>query len=141
MYYKPLLLPLLIQVFLTFVVWIIMYYSRIAEMNAKQIDPQQLSTRKKKRSILTDSAASADNLENLFEMPVLFYTAILLALVMLWQDPALVALSWVFVSLRIVHSFIHITYNKVMHRFVVYFASSVALMGIWARLGWYIISF
>lgn len=139
MYYKPLLLPLLIQVFLTFIVWHKMYFSRIGEMKSKRIDPQQVSTRSKGRQALTDSAASADNFMNLFEMPVLFYTAILLALILMLQDSVLVIFSWLFVLLRIVHSIIHTTYNTVMHRFWVYVLSSAALLGLWVRLGWLII--
>jgi hypothetical protein len=139
MYYKPLLMPLLIQVFLTFFVWLKMYVSRISEMQEKHIDAQQVSTRTKGRQALIDSAASADNFMNQFEMPVLFYTAILLALILMWQDPVLVAFSWLFVALRIAHSIIHTTYNNVMHRFWVYVLSCGVLLGMWVRLGWYII--
>ena len=38
-----------------------------------------------------------------------------------------------------VHSFIHTTYNTVIHRFAVFVASSLVLLGMWVRLGWYII--
>jgi len=139
MYYKPLLLPLLIQVFLTFLVWFKMYYDRINEMKDKNIGAQQVSTRAGGRSVLIDSAASADNFMNQFEMPVLFFVAILLALNLMWQDPLLVLFSWLFVALRIVHSLIHTTYNNVMHRFWAYVLSSFVLLGMWVRLGWYII--
>ena len=140
MYYKPLLLPLLIQVGLTFVVWFRLYQLRIAEMTKKQIHPQQLSTREKGRQLLVDSVAPANNLMNLFEMPVLFYSAIMLALLLMWQDPLMVIFSWLYVSLRIIHSFIHLTYNKVIHRFWAYALSCGVLFGMWVRLGWYIIS-
>ena len=118
-----------------------MYYSRIREIKARNIDPQQLATRTMLRSTLVDSAATADNLKNQFEMPVLFYAAVLLALILMWQDPVLVTFSWIYVGLRIVHALIHTTYNDVMHRFWVYFLSCSFLLGIWIRLGWYIIFF
>ena len=140
MYYKPLFIPLLIQVGLTFAVWLRMYHLRIREMTAKRIDAQQVSTRTKGRQVLVDSAAAADNFMNQFEMPVLFYTAIVLALVLMWQDPVLVILSWMFVALRVTHSIIHTTYNHVMHRFWVYIFSCFALLCIWIRLGWFMIS-
>jgi hypothetical protein len=44
------------------------------------------------------------------------------------------ALAWLFVALRIVHSAIHCGYNKVMHRFQAYFAGGVALWLLWAVL-------
>lgn len=140
MYYKPLLLPLLIQVLLTFAVWIRMYYLRLREISAANIDPQDLSTRDGKQGLLVRSAASSDNLMNQFEMPVLFYAAVLLALILMWQDPLLVLLCWLFVAARIAHALIHTTYNAVVHRFAAYALSSIFLLAIWVRLGWYIIS-
>ncbi len=139
MFYKPLLLPLLFQVLLTFVVMHRMYFRRIAEFKDKRINPQSVPTRQKFRESLTDSANSADNFSNLFEMPVLFYTAILLALILMLQDSVLVTLAWMYVLLRAVHSYIHTTYNTVIHRFYTFAASCLVLLGIWVRLGWYII--
>ncbi len=140
MFYKPLLLPILIQVALTFAVMLRMYATRIREMRAKRIDPQAVATRARGRAALTDSAASADNFANLFETPVLFYLAMVLALVLMVQDPVMVALAWMYVVLRCLHSVIHTTYNTVLHRFWVFVMSCVALLGIWLRLGWYILS-
>ncbi|MBT8061500.1 MAG: hypothetical protein HKO64_01495 [Xanthomonadales bacterium] len=139
MFYKPLLLPLMIQVLLTFVVWHRMYFDRISEMQDKRIDPQRINTREKGRALLTGSAASADNFSNQFEMPVLFYLAIVLALMLLIQDAVLVVLAWSYVVLRIVHSFIHTTYNHVMHRFWVYIGSCAVLMIMWVRLAWQVL--
>lgn len=140
MYYKPLFLPILIQVALTFAVWLRMYILRIREMKAKHISPQSVSTRAKGRAVLVDSAASADNFMNQFEMPVLFYLAVVLALILMWQDSLLVILSWTYVSLRILHSIIHTTYNNVTHRFHVYFLSCIVLLFMWIRLGSFMLS-
>ncbi|HEY5775896.1 MAG TPA: MAPEG family protein [Xanthomonadales bacterium] len=139
MYFKPLLLPLLAQAALTFIVMISMYRSRVAEMKSKQIHPQQISTRSKSKALLTDSARAADNYSNLFEAPVLFYIAILLTLILMVQDSILVILAWAYVSSRYVHSFIHVTYNRVMHRFSVFIFSSFVLLAYWVRLGWIIL--
>jgi len=139
MFYKPLLIPLLALVFLTFVVWVYMYVTRLSEIKRKSIDPQSLDTRVRGQALLTDSPAPADNLKNLFELPVLFYVAVLLALVLMIQDQLLVQLAWGYVALRYVHSLVHCTYNRVMHRFIAYAASCLVLMFIWARLAGYIL--
>ncbi len=138
MFFKPLLYPLLIQVGLTFLVWVRMYQVRLAEMKEKKIDPESLATRSDSRRLLARTAA-ADNFSNQFEIPVLFYTAIMLALTLMLQDVVLVALAWMFVMLRIVHAAIHITYNNVMHRFTAYVMGAIAVLGMWVRLAWYII--
>ena len=139
MYFKPLLLPLLAQVVLTFVVMLVMYRKRVAEMKTKRIHPQRTKSRSMTHRVLTDSETAANNYANLFESPILFYTAILLTLILMVQDTILVALAWTYVSSRYLHSFIHITYNKVMHRFSVFIFSSFVLLAMWVRLGWIII--
>ncbi len=139
MYYKPMLFALLAQVLLTFLVWGYMYFTRIQEMKSKRIHPQALNARSKLQELLTDSAGPANNLMNLLEMPVLFYLAVIMSLMLLIQDQVLVILTWAYVVLRYVHSFIHCTYNKVMHRFQVYFISCIVLLFIWLRLASYIL--
>ena len=139
MYFKPLLLPLLAQVVLTFVVMLVMYRKRVAEMKSKRIHPQRTKSRSMTHGVLTDSETAANNYANLFESPILFYTAILLTLILMVQDSILVALAWTYVGSRYLHSFIHITYNRVMHRFSVFIFSSFVLLAMWVRLGWIII--
>jgi len=139
MYFKPLLIPLLAQVVLTFIVMLIMYRKRVAEMQLKKIHPQQVKTRSIAHGVLVDSESSANNYLNLFESPVLFYVAILLTLILMVQDTILVILAWTYVASRYIHSFIHVTYNRVMHRFSVFIFSSFVLFAIWVRLGWIIL--
>jgi hypothetical protein len=138
MFYQSILLPMLAQVGLTFLVWIYLYVTRLAEMGRKDIDPQRLASRSAGQALLTESAGPADNFRNLFELPVLFFLAVVLALVLLIQDDLLVQLAWAFVALRAVHSLIHCTYNRVLHRFVAYAASSLVLLLMWVRLGLFI---
>ncbi len=118
---------------LTFLVWCRMFVVRIGQMKRERIHPQSVATSAQAAARLTDSKA-ADNLRNLFELPVLFYVAILIAAFADLAAPALLALAWLFVALRIVHSAIHCTYNKVTHRFVAYLAGGVVLWLLWAYL-------
>ena len=139
MYFKPLLIPLLAQVALSFIVMFTMYRKRVAEMKSKRIHPQRIKTRSNAHGVLPDSESAANNYVNLYESPVLFYTAILLTLILMLQDNVLVALSWIYVISRYIHSFIHVTYNRVMHRFTIFIFSSFVLFALWVRLGWIIL--
>lgn len=139
MFYKPLLIPLLVQVFLTFLVWFYLFARRIPEIMNKRIDVDRLKDRAEGHRLLPDSAAASNNLQNLFELPVLFYLGVVVALVLLVTDPLLVALAWGFVGLRVVHSLIHCSYNNVNHRFAVYLASSLLLLLFWIRLAAFIL--
>ena len=139
MFYKPLLYPLLIQVALTFAVLAVMFVKRLAEFSKKRIDPQTTPTRSHVRAQLTDSASAADNFQNQFELPILFFVAVLLAITLLLRDPLLAALAWAFVTMRVLHALVHVTYNTVLHRFYLFACSAIALLALWVRLGWLII--
>lgn len=139
MYFKPLLIPLLAQVILTFAVMLTMYRRRVKEMKTKRIHPQRAKTRSSAHGVLVDSESAANNYSNLLEAPILFYVAILLTLILMVQDYVIIVLSWTYVAARYVHSFIHISYNRVMHRFSVFVFSNFVLLAIWSRLAWIII--
>ena len=137
---KLILLPLIAQVFLTIVVSIILYRTRVSEMKKKRIHPQSLATAAETKERLKSVANPADNFTNLFEMPVLFYVASIVLYVTQMVDWIFVALMATFVFFRCIHSAIHITYNKVMHRFYLYAVSTLLLWTVWAMIAIRIIS-
>ena len=140
MYYQPLLNALLVQVGLTFVVWVYLYYTRLGKIFRDNIDTQQLRSRAEAQLVMAEVAYPSDNFKNLFETPVLFYVAIAVSLILWIHNPLLDSLAWAYVVLRAVHSLVHITYNNVIHRFTVYFSSTLILWAMWAYIGWYILS-
>lgn len=75
------------------------------------------------------------NYMNLLELPVLFYVACLLAQVTGLASPTLVVLAWAYVALRVVHSLVHVTCNRVLHRFAAFGASNGVLIAMWLLLG------
>ena len=139
MSFNPILLPLLAMVFLTFVVWVYLYALRIPEIKRLGIDPDELQDRAESHKLLTVSGAASNNLKNLFEIPILFYLAAMIAMLVMIQDDLLVWLAWGFVILRVVHSAIHCSYNRVIHRFIAYLISCLFLMFMWIRLASYIL--
>lgn len=80
-------------------------------------------------------AASSRNLVNLYEMPTLFYAGTAIALATGAVGPALVGLGWAYVLLRVLHTVIHVTSNRVLWRFRVFAASFAVLLAYWAVLG------
>ncbi|NUZ05383.1 MAPEG family protein [Schlegelella sp. ID0723] len=75
------------------------------------------------------------NLMNLLEVPVLFYVVALLLYVTAGATATAVALAWTYVGLRVVHSAIHLTYNRVLHRLTAFAASNVVLAALWVLAG------
>lgn len=76
-------------------------------------------------------ARTTRHLANLFEMPVLFYAVCLMALALQIDDGLAATLAWAYVALRGLHSVIHLTYNKVMHRMPVFMLSNAVLAALW----------
>ena len=140
MFYQPLLYALLAQVALTFLVWVYLYSTRLGKIFRDKIDPQRLSNRNEAQALMVEVAGPSDNFKNLFETPVLFYAAVTVSLILFIQNPLLDSLAWSYVFLRALHSVVHITYNRIVHRFFVYFSSTLVLWGMWAYIGWYILS-
>jgi hypothetical protein len=68
---------------------------------------------------------------NLLELPLLFYVASLMFYVAGRVDEVALGLAWAYVALRIVHSLIQLTYNRVMHRLVPFAVSNVVLTAYW----------
>ena len=130
---KEIFYPMLAMVALTLVVWLRLYIVRIPEMRRLRIHPQSVATSAQKSARLVDTRA-ADNFVNLFEMPVLFYLALVVAHLTAQVTPLVLGLAWAFVACRLLHSLIQCTYNKVMHRFTVYSISTILAWVLWAVL-------
>lgn len=130
--------PFAAMMLLTLLVWLRLYFTRIPEITRQRINPQKLATRAQKSKIhLSDAeACTSDNFQNLFELPVIFYAVCLALFALGTVDALYVALAWLFVALRAAHSLIHLTYNKVLHRFVIYVAGGAALAAMVLRLAW-----
>ena len=129
-----LLYPVFALVTLIVAVWVRLYVTRVREVRTKRIPVQELANRSRASQLLQNVSGPSDNLINLFELPVLFYAGTILLYVTGHSDGIYLALAWAFVLLRAVHSFIHCTYNRVIHRLSIYLLSSVVLWTMWIRL-------
>jgi hypothetical protein len=68
---------------------------------------------------------------NQFEIPVLFYVLIALALPLRHADLFIVLMSWVFVVTRFVHAGIFVTSNNVRQRGQAWLAGVLVLLAMW----------
>lgn len=125
--------PAIAMVVLTIAVWLRMFVVRTAQIKRDNIRLRSIASSREAAALLTDSAP-ADNFRNLFELPVLFYLALVVAFLTAQVDALTLALAWVFVGMRIVHSLIHCTSNRVLHRFYAYVAGGFVLWALWAVL-------
>lgn len=115
---------------ITFCVAVRMFTARIGELHSRKIPAQAVAT--SRGAVETYQATeAADNFKNLFELPVLFYALCTTLLVMEMVTPAQLALAWSFVISRGAHSAIHLSYNRVVHRFAAHLAGMACLATMW----------
>lgn len=129
--------PLAVLAGWTMLMWLWMYVTRIPAMKAANVDPKAMSggTGKDLDAILPGKVQwVAHNYNHLHEAPTVFY-AVALALALIGQGDGFNAtLGWTYVGLRIAHSLVQATVNKVMIRFLLFALSSLALMGLTLHL-------
>ncbi|MCB2057189.1 MAG: MAPEG family protein [Novosphingobium sp.] len=129
--------PLAVLAGWTMVMWIWMYVTRIPAMNKAGIDSKNLvGGSGKDLDAVIDPKVQwiAHNYNHLHEAPTVFY-AVALALALIGQGDGLNAeLAWVYVVLRVLHSLVQATSNRVMIRFALFALSSLALMALTLHL-------
>ena len=124
------LLPPTVLAFLTGFVWLKLGSDRLGELRARRIHPQQVAS-SKQMSELLQNTQSADHFRNLFEAPVLFYALCGFLAITKLTTLFLLACAWGYVALRMLHTYIHLTHNKVVRRFQAFVASTIVLYVMW----------
>ena len=126
--------PMVAMMLLTALVWIVLFAKRIPAMQKVALPAQTYTTPDKTIELLPEAVSyPANNLKNLFELPVIFYGLCLVLLVTGRVDGLYVATAWGFVGFRALHSLIHCTVNRVMPRFICYLIASLLLWFMLAR--------
>jgi len=128
-----LLNPIFILVLLTFIVGFSLGISRFISVKKGHLDRRYFQL----MSGYTPPSYSKKlerNFSNLLELPLLFYMLAILCAVLNINSPLLITLAWLFVSLRIIHSAIHVSYNFPWHRFYAFLASTLVLLAMWIEL-------
>lgn len=129
-------LPFVGTMLLTMVVWLYMYARRIPFILRNKLSPQQLTPVELARLSPAAVANPSDNLKNLFELPTIFYAAVLYVYTTEQVDGLYLGAAWVFFGFRVLHSAVHCTFNLVPLRFWLYAVSAVALWFMVSRIAW-----
>ncbi len=111
---KSLLYPLFAQVWMTFIIAILTLRARIRAYKTGEV---QIPYFKHNRGKAPEYMLRwGDNLQNQFELPVLFYLLMVLLLITQTSGLFYVVMAWLFVISRLVHVFIHIRSNHIGQR-------------------------
>ena len=123
------LLPVFVQVFLTFFLLVWMARARIAALQGGQARIPDVALRQQawpERATVVGNA-----FHNQLELPVLFYVLVALALHTRKVDLLFVAMSWAFVASRLAHAYVFVTTNRVPLRFRAFAVGALILLVMW----------
>ena len=124
------LLPLFVEVVLTFGLMLGMGVLRNNDYRSGAVKPQEIALREPKWPAHT--TAVANSFSNQFELPVLFYVLTILEWVTRHAGVLFVWLAWIFVIFRVLQAYVHVTSNNVRLRGAFYSVAALVLMIMWA---------
>ena len=106
--------PLLVQVLLTFVMYVRLGQAKEEAVRTGSVDAAR-------RALHDDAWPKSvqkinNNIRNQFETPVLFYVLVIVLWLLGGAGPASQAVAWLYVGLRIGHAFVHAGSNVVPTR-------------------------
>ncbi len=129
-YTQAILLPVFLHFLLITIVGIRMGKARFASLSSGET---------KRADIVLDSRKWPDrlrqisnNFDNQFQAPMVWYSCIAILIAVGLVDRVQVVLAFGFLASRVVHSFIHVTTNKLPDRFYAFIAGLVCLCAMWA---------
>lgn len=127
----PILQPAVALMIWTMIMWAWMYATRIPAMTKAQVDMDQLVRDPSKsldHTLPANVQWKSHNHNHLHEQPTLFYAVVIVLVLVGAGGPDNALLAWIYTGLRVAHSLVQATANKVMVRFVLYAIASVVLM-------------
>jgi len=126
---QSILLPLFVEVGLTFVLLLLLFVRRAGAYRRGEVAGKPLALREPNWGEGATKAGYA--FSNQFELPVLFYVLTILALVTNKADMMFVFLAWLFVFARIAQAIVHVTTNDIRLRGAFYAAGAAILALMW----------
>ena len=127
--------PCLALILYTFVILAWMFKSRVKAIKDGKVDYKHFKTYSTDCKEPHDVLQIGRNFSNLLEVPPIFYVICAFTLITNQVDQVQLGLSWGYVLLRLMHSFIHVTSNKINYRVLFYALSWLVLIIMAIKLG------
>lgn len=123
----------------TFLVLLIIPFVRVRSVRRREISPNDFKYGESP-AVPPNVSIPNRNYMNLLELPMLFYVVCVVLYVTAGAPRQGIYLAWAYVGLRIVHSLIHLTYNRVLHRLFAFTLSNITLVSLWVIAGVHVAS-
>ena len=123
------LLPLFVQVALTFGLLMWMAYTRTSSVSRGETKMRDIALGQPAWPAKPTQISNC--YDSQFQIPVLFYVLVILAWMTRQADLLFVVMAWIFVLSRLAHAYIHTTSNHVPTRFRAFAVGMLVLLLMW----------
>jgi hypothetical protein len=123
------LLPLFVQVLLTFGLWFWMAWHRTRAIRRRTVHMRDIALREPNWPSQVLQVGNAAH--NQLELPMLFYVLTILSIITRHADLIFVVLAWVFVLSRLAHAYVHTTSNDIRQRGPLFGIGLLVLLIMW----------
>ena len=123
------LVPVFVLVAMTFTLLLGTFYSRRQTLLSRETRVKDIVLGQPNWPARVTQIGNCYN--NQFQLPLLFYALIALALPLRHADLVMVLLSWVFVVTRLAHAGVFVTSNNILHRSTSWLAGALVLLAMW----------
>lgn len=129
MLFQAALVPLFVQVLLTFVLLFWTGRARIASVRRGETRVGDIALGQPNWPPRVQQISNCYH--NQFQLPVLFYVLVALALILRKADLVFVIMAWLFVATRLLHAAVHTTSNNMRQRFALFLVGALVLLLMW----------
>jgi hypothetical protein len=123
------LLPLFVQVLLTFGLWFWMAWHRTRAIRSRTVHMRDIALREPNWPPQVLQVGNAAH--NQLELPMLFYVLTILSIITRHADLIFVVLAWLFVLSRLAHAYVHTTSNDMRQRGPLFGIGLLVLLIMW----------
>lgn len=123
--------PTIALVGLIWIVWFRLLQQRFSHLKRNPPRREDFASASSALRYFEPVEMPANNLRNLFEMPVLYFALVPLVMITGRLSLLQIFLAWLFVFFRVLHSWDHVVTGKVQRRFRWYLISSMCLLVMW----------
>lgn len=127
------LYPMALMILLTFIVGLIAVNVRFASVRSGDVSIRYYKLMQGQE--VPDTVIKTTRcFNNMFEIPVLFYVACTLYISLGIESLLGLVFAWLFVAIRHMHVYIHLTYNNILHRMAAFWVGFVCVLVLWTNL-------
>ena len=118
--------PMILQAALMVCVGYWLIWARVGSVARKKVDMKSVA----QNGWQGWMKQAGDNFSNQHELPLLFFALCIILFLTNSVTHLALTLAWIFVISRIIHAFIHLSFNHIMTRFMVFFIGVLSLTGL-----------